>query len=104
MQSEVPDKLAALKDIANNLWYSWNTEAESIFRRMDPSLWEEVKYNPKLLLEKIDYKRLLVLEDDEKFVSDLGNLKREFDEYINRPDDTDKPCVAYFCMIRFIIV
>ncbi len=98
VQSEVPDKLAALKDIANNLWYSWSTEAESIFRRMDPSLWEEVKYNPKLLLEKIDYKRLLILEDDEKFISDLEKLRKSFDEYINRPDDPDKPCVAYFCM------
>jgi phosphorylase/glycogen(starch) synthase len=24
VQSDVPDKLAALKDLANNLWYSWN--------------------------------------------------------------------------------
>jgi len=98
VQSDVPDKLAALKDLANNLWYSWNSEAESIFRRMDPSLWEEVKHNPKILLEKIDYKRLLVLEDDEEFVEDLQKLSKDFNEYINRPPDTEKPCVAYFSM------
>ena len=28
----------------------------------------------------------------------IWKSQREFDEYINRPDDTDKPCVAYFCM------
>ena len=44
VQSDVPDKLSALKDLANNLWWSWNTEAEMLFRRMDPSLWEEVKH------------------------------------------------------------
>ena len=41
---------------------------------MDPSLWEEVHHNPKLLLEKIDYKRLLVLEDDDDFVAELKNV------------------------------
>ena len=48
---------------------------------MDPSLWEEVKHNPKLLLEKIDYKRLLVLEDDDEFVSDLKKVYDNF-QYI----------------------
>ncbi|MBG0860749.1 MAG: DUF3417 domain-containing protein, partial [Bacteroidales bacterium] len=98
VQSDVPDKLAALKDLSNNLWWSWNSEAELLFRRMDPSLWEEVRHNPKILLEKIDYKRLLVLEDDEEFVADLEKVAETFYSYINRPDDTSKPSVAYFSM------
>ncbi len=98
VQSDVPDKLATLKELANNLWWSWNTEAESLFRRMDPSLWDDVHHNPKLLLEKIDYKRLLVLEDDEDYIADLERLYRKFKEYIERPDDTEKPSVAYFSM------
>ena len=98
VQSDVPDKLASLKELANNLWWSWNTEAETIFRKMDPSLWEDVKHNPKLLLEKIDYKRLLVLEDDEEFVADLEKVTKIFKEYINRPDNADKPKIAYFSM------
>ncbi len=65
---------------------------------MDPSLWEEVKHNPKLLIEKIDYKRLLVLEDDEEFVNDLESVIKAFREYITRPDDPKKPVVAYFSM------
>jgi len=98
VQSDVPDKLSSLKELANNLWWSWNSEAESLFRRMDPSMWEEVHHNPKLLLEKIDYKRLLVLEDDEEFVADLENTSRKFREYISRPDDKGKPSIAYFSM------
>jgi len=98
VQSDVPDKLAALKDLANNLWWSWNGEAESLFRRMDPSLWEEVKHNPKMLIEKIDYKRLLVLEDDMEFVGDLEKVTRSFREYLDRPDDPEKPTIAYFSM------
>jgi phosphorylase/glycogen(starch) synthase len=98
VQSDVPEKLSSLKDLANNLWWSWNSEAESLFKRMDPSLWDEVKHNPKLLLEKIDYKRLLVLEDDDDFVADLQDVKDAFLAYLNRPDDTSFPSVAYFSM------
>ncbi len=98
VQSDVPDKLASLKELANNLWWSWNSEAESLFRRMDPSLWEDVFHNPKMLLEKIDYKRLLVLEDDDEFVTDIENVLSRFREYLNRPDDNSKPSVAYFSM------
>lgn len=98
IQSDVPDKLASLKELANNLWWSWNSDAESLIRRMDPSLWDEVHHNPKLLLEKIDYKRLLVLEDDEEFVADLEKTYSAFREYISRPDDKRKPSVAYFSM------
>ncbi|MGA2405457.1 MAG: alpha-glucan family phosphorylase [Bacteroidales bacterium] len=98
VQSDVPDKLASLKDLANNLWWSWNSEAELLFKRMDPSLWEEVHHNPKLLLEKIDYKRLLVLEDDDDFVADLKEVTKIFKSYKDRPDDNSLPSIAYFSM------
>jgi phosphorylase/glycogen(starch) synthase len=98
VQSDVPDKLASLDSLANNLWWSWNRDAELLFRKMDPSLWEEVKHNPKLLLEKIDYKRLMVLEDDEEFVAELSRVDSNFKAYMNRPDDPDAPSVAYFSM------
>ena len=90
--------LLHLKDLANNLWWSWNTEAELLFKRMDPSLWDEVHHNPKLLLEKIDYKRLLVLEDDDDFVAELKHVNEIFKAHTNRPDNPDLPSIAYFSM------
>jgi glycogen phosphorylase/synthase len=98
VQSDVPEKMAFLEELACNLWWSWNNEAESLFKRMDPSLWEAVSHNPKMLLEKIDYKRLLVLEDDDDFVKDLEKVEKAFRKYIERPDDLSKPTVAYFSM------
>lgn len=98
VQSDVPEKLGALKELANNLWWSWNSEAESLFAQMDPSLWEEVRHNPKLLLEKIDYKRLMILEDDDDFINELKRIYDIFTLYRNRPDDGSKPSVAYFSM------
>ena len=98
IQSDVPEKLADLKKLANNLWWSWNSEAENVFKSMDPSLWEEVRHNPKLLLEKIDYKRLLVLEDDDDFVDELKKISDLFTAYKDRPINTEQPSVAYFSM------
>jgi phosphorylase/glycogen(starch) synthase len=98
VQSDVPEKLASLNELANNLWWSWNTEAEKLFKSMDPSLWEKVNHNPKLLLEKIDYKRLLVLEDDDEFVDELKRVYGIFRKYMDRPSNTEIPSVAYFSM------
>jgi glycogen phosphorylase/synthase len=98
VQSDVPERLAALKVLSNNLWWSWNTEAEAIFKSMDPSLWEDVKHNPKLLLEKIDYKRLMILEDDDEFVAELKKVSEKFRDYFERPLNPEKPSVAYFSM------
>lgn len=98
IQSDVPSKLATLNELANNLWWSWNSEAEELFMSMDPSLWDNVKHNPKLLLEKIDYKRLLVLEDDEKFVAELKRIYDLFRAYLDRPVNSEQPSVAYFSM------
>ena len=96
--SDVPEKLSNLKELANNLWWSWNFEVESLFNSMDPSLWEQVHHNPKLLLEKIDYKRLLVLEDDDDFVADLKKIYALFRSHIDRPDNSGLPSIAYFSM------
>ncbi len=98
VQSDVPEKLSALKAIANNMWWSWNTDAEELFHHMDPTMWEKVKHNPKVLLEKIDYKRLLVLEDDKKFVTELIRVHSILRDYLERPNDTANPSVAYFSM------
>ncbi len=98
VQSDVPEKLASLKTLANNLWWSWNIEAETLFKSMDPSLWDGIRHNPKLLLEKIDYKRLLVLEDDEDFVNELQRITEIFRAYTDRPNNDLLPSIAYFSM------
>ncbi|MBN1388423.1 MAG: alpha-glucan family phosphorylase [Bacteroidales bacterium] len=98
IQSDVPERLTVLKELACNLWWSWNDEAKDLFRRIDPSLWEETKQNPCILIERVDYKRLKVLSEDEEFLADLDSVYSEFREYMDRPDDSNSPVVAYFSM------
>ncbi|MDR2886453.1 MAG: alpha-glucan family phosphorylase [Bacteroidales bacterium] len=98
IQNVAPEKLGFLKELANNLWWSWNSDAERFFKNLDPSLWDETGHNPKKLLEKIGYKRLLVLENDEEFLADLKSVEKKFKNYMERPENTAKPSVAYFSM------
>ena len=37
----LPEKLAPLREIAMNLWWSWNLDAVDLFRRLDRDLWEQ---------------------------------------------------------------
>ena len=98
IQSDLPERLSVLKELACNLWWSWNDETQDLFRRIDPSLWDETHHNPCILIERVDYKRLKVLSEDEEFIADLESVYSEFREYMDRPDDKESPTVAYFSM------
>lgn len=98
VQSTLPERIVYLKDLSVNLWWTWNSDAEFLFRRMDPTIWEEVGHNPKRLLEAIDYRRLVVLSDDEVFLNESDRIYREFTDYMSRPDNKELPSIAYFSM------
>jgi len=98
IQSDVPERLSVLKELACNLWWSWNDEAAELFRRIDPSLWNELFHSPCKLMERVDYKRLKVLSEDEEYLAHLDRVYSAFRAYMDRPDPVDSPRVAYFSM------
>ena len=61
---KMPENLAFLQELANNVWWSWNIDASALFRRMSPALFREVQYNPIALLAKIGQERLEELSLD----------------------------------------
>jgi starch phosphorylase len=42
-----------LWSLARNLWWSWDVEASSLFRDLDPVLWRQLNHNPVALLGQI---------------------------------------------------
>ena len=42
---QLPKNINRLQEIANNLWWSWNTEFLRLFKRIDNDLWETVDKN-----------------------------------------------------------
>ncbi|MFP4059739.1 MAG: alpha-glucan family phosphorylase [Bacteroidales bacterium] len=98
VQSFLPESLMPLRTLASNLWWSWNYQAEEMFKKIDPELWENSGNNPIALLENVDYKRIQQLESDEQFIDQLNKIYDDFQNYMTRPVEEDKPAIAYFSM------
>ncbi|MDR4507781.1 MAG: alpha-glucan family phosphorylase [Candidatus Brocadiaceae bacterium] len=47
-----------LRNIAKNLWWTWQPDAISLFRDIDPSLWRQVNHNPVAFLSEISPKKI----------------------------------------------
>jgi len=104
VQTVMPQRIFRLRDIAANLWWTWNCEAADMFRMADPSLWEETGGNPAALIKRIGNQRLEQLAGDQDFLKIYDNVVSKFDAYMNRTDtwfsmtypDLDGHMVAYF--------
>jgi starch phosphorylase len=43
---KLPASIERLQELAFNLWWSWDTEAQALFSAVDPQQWEAVNHNP----------------------------------------------------------
>jgi len=106
VKAALPPPLAALEEVALNLRWSWDHETLSLFRRLDPELWEATGHNPVLMLGRMDQRRLEALAADEALLAHLERVKRDLDAYLTGNGTwyrklfgaTEKPLVAYFSM------
>jgi starch phosphorylase len=65
----LPDRLSRLDELAIDLWWSWNTEARHVFRRLDYALWRATAHNPVRMLWQIPRERLDAAAADPAFVA-----------------------------------
>ena len=77
----LPPALAALKELAYNLWWAWNPEAIELFRRLDREAWEESSHNPERMLGMVDQARLESAARDDGFLAYLERVSLDFQRY-----------------------
>lgn len=94
----LPEKLKALDELSKNLWWSWNPEAIDLFESIDKEAWFRLRENPIEFLESIPLNRLNTLANDQSFVDRLHRVYDMYREYMNKRDEQQKPCIAYFSM------
>jgi glycogen phosphorylase len=75
----VHQKLAAL---AQNLWWSWDEEATSLFRDLDPVLWRDCDHNPILLLRQTPQDQLEARAGDLALHGRIMFVHRRMQEYL----------------------
>ncbi|MCE5331974.1 MAG: alpha-glucan family phosphorylase [Bacteroidales bacterium] len=98
VKSTLPDSLKRLEEIAQNLWWVWNSDAKSLFRKIDAEAWVEANSNPIQLLNILSYEKLISLGNDAEFVKKLDAVYANFKSYMSVPFNKEKPSVAYFSM------
>lgn len=94
----VPEKLERLEELANNLWWVWNHEAEVLFRDINPEAWFASAKNPLVMFEKTNYERFEELAADADFIKRLNSVYKNFRNYMDVAPRTDVPSVSYFSM------
>jgi glycogen phosphorylase len=79
----LPHNLERLRELAYNIYWSWNSDARELFRRVDRELWTETNHNPVMLLGSISQERLLEISHDDGFLVQLDRVYNKYKEYMN---------------------
>ena len=99
---KLPDAIARLDELANNLFWTWEPRARRLFRILDPGLWESTGRNPVEVLRDIDQKRLDSAAVDGGYLKELAEVLALFDDYMSQGRWFDDAVgadhlYAYFC-------
>ncbi len=98
VKNNLPEELLPLKEIAFNLWWSWNYKAEDMFRMINPDRWEEFQYNPVKLIESLSKKEIDSLVENKQFIKEFKEVYAEFKAYMAEAEAKPDELVAYLSM------
>ncbi|WP_372965681.1 alpha-glucan family phosphorylase [Marinobacter sp.] len=102
---KIPEAIARLDVLANDLLYSWDHGVRGLFARLDLPLWQKVEHNPKLFLRRVSQQRLNEAASDRVFLAEYRRVLSSYDVYleaepgpeIQQALDPGNSLVAYFC-------
>jgi starch phosphorylase len=99
----LPASLIGLETIARNFFWSWRPDFETLFRRIDSTLWSACGHNPVRLLANVSQSRLQELSANEGFICELSRAVETLNTYLQEPtwfqkvcSTQTKPAIAYF--------
>lgn len=80
---QLPKRIDNLGKIANNLWWSWNTEFLKLFKEIDIDLWERVEKNPVKFLKLVSQEKLENAAQNQMFLKEYDKINDNFEGYMN---------------------
>ncbi len=98
IEPKLPDGLAPLAELAQNIWWCWNHEAIELFQGIDPQQFIALHNNPVALLDELSIERAQELLADKDFVARMNRVYKSFREYIDKAPALTGPQIGYFCM------
>lgn len=98
VKSRLPEELHKLGELTQNLWWSWDDEAQELFEVIDPEIWQKCDQNPAILFEQVNYSQLTELSQNKEYTDKLERVYDRFLQYMASPVDQNRPRIAYFSM------
>ncbi|MGA2442571.1 MAG: alpha-glucan family phosphorylase [Tepidisphaeraceae bacterium] len=94
-----------LKNLAGNLWWTWNHPAVALLTNIDPQLFAATNQNPLRMFRLLGAKRIAALGGDPDFLHRLHAVEKNLSAYLAAPTWYRKIApknarnlkVAYFC-------
>ena len=104
VNSQLPKRINKMVEIANNLWWSWNTEYLRLFRKIDVDLWEASNKNPVKFLKAVSQEKLEDAAKDAEFLKEYDSVVENYEAYMNSKNtwftkqysDYKNDVIAYF--------
>lgn len=102
-QNSLPAPLLSIERLAWNYWWSWAPDGISLFRDLEPELWDECEHNPRQLLARTSAYRLAEAASDPAYLERVRRIEQAFHTYMASepvavsPAITPESPVAYFC-------
>ena len=101
---QLPKRIEKLSEVANNLWWSWNTEFLRLFQKIDKDLWEESDKNPIKFLKRVSQEKLDNASKNILFLKEYDKVIDNFENYIsskntwfsNKYPENKNDLIAYF--------
>jgi glycogen phosphorylase len=99
----LPERIARLGELANDLWWSWHPEGRAVFRHLDYQLWRSTAHNPVRMLWQMTRDKLEAAARNPEFAALYDQAIEALDHaraarntwWANRFAHLDGP-VAYF--------
>ncbi len=78
----LPRRLQRLGELVYNLWWTWHPDAQRLFLRIDPTLWERSYHNPVRFLRQVKRLRLDEMTHDRYYLDYYDRILQNFDSYM----------------------
>lgn len=100
----LPERLAGLEELAENLWWSWHPAARMVFKRINRQAWKESIHNPDKMLKGIPPELLEQVAADPNFLKYYDLVLSRFHKYMGAGEsflfkeicDLSHPSIVYF--------
>jgi len=90
--ANLPEQISRLREMAYNLWWTWNPGARILFSSLDPNVWAAMGNNPVRMLENCSPERLQEASENTSYMNIYAQIMQQFDDYME--DRTPAPQVG----------